>query len=310
MSEANDKDNKDDKLATEKVKGKSGDIELRSEKVRNIIGQIPPFLVRSGIGVIALVVVLALAVCYFIPYYETAEGHITLFSIPESEIYVSPVRGTVCLLPSFGQDGVPVNEGDTIGFIRPITLLLPDTPALPEQTEPDDRSVGRAVSLSAGSVIHLTANVSGRLSLNIRHGEKVNTGEILFAITPDSIASIYGQVRLPYGYREKIREGQQVKIEPAGFPSREYGALQGTVGKIYPLAVGKENRLDFSGGCGGIDSETADQMAEKMFLKADIALPEGLMTSYRKELQFTPDMQGKANIIISKQSLLVKLFKR
>jgi len=62
----------------ENQKEKSRDIELRSEKVRNIIGQIPPFLVRSGMGMIAVVVALALGVCYFIPYYETVEGRVEI----------------------------------------------------------------------------------------------------------------------------------------------------------------------------------------------------------------------------------------
>lgn len=35
------------------------DIELRSEQVRKIIGQIPPLLVRSGIGVIGIIMKLA-----------------------------------------------------------------------------------------------------------------------------------------------------------------------------------------------------------------------------------------------------------
>lgn len=54
------------------------EIELRSEKVRNIIGQIPPLLVHSGMGVIALVVLITLTVSYFIPYYETVEGRVEI----------------------------------------------------------------------------------------------------------------------------------------------------------------------------------------------------------------------------------------
>lgn len=43
-------------------------IELRSEKVRNIIGRIPPLLIRSGITLIALLITgLAVAAC-FIPF--------------------------------------------------------------------------------------------------------------------------------------------------------------------------------------------------------------------------------------------------
>lgn len=43
-------------------------IELRSEKVRNIIGQIPSRIVRIGISVIFMVVLSLLAVAYFVKF--------------------------------------------------------------------------------------------------------------------------------------------------------------------------------------------------------------------------------------------------
>lgn len=46
-------------------------IELRSEKVRNIVGKIPPAVDRYGIAVIGLVLVFAVAVSMLIPYKET-----------------------------------------------------------------------------------------------------------------------------------------------------------------------------------------------------------------------------------------------
>ena len=62
------------------------DIELRSEQVRKIIGQIPPVLIRSGIGVIGVIVALLLAVAAFVPYPETTETDITLTSIREKQV--------------------------------------------------------------------------------------------------------------------------------------------------------------------------------------------------------------------------------
>ena len=62
------------------------DIELRSEQVRKIIGQIPPLLVRSGIGVIGIIMALLLAVAAFVPYPETAECDITLTDIQQGQV--------------------------------------------------------------------------------------------------------------------------------------------------------------------------------------------------------------------------------
>lgn len=43
-------------------------IELRSEKVRSIIGKIPPLLLRIGITVLTGVIIIILALMYYIPY--------------------------------------------------------------------------------------------------------------------------------------------------------------------------------------------------------------------------------------------------
>ena len=46
----------------------SSDIELRSEKVRNLLGEIPPSLVRWGtVIIVAIFLILLLVVC-FMPY--------------------------------------------------------------------------------------------------------------------------------------------------------------------------------------------------------------------------------------------------
>jgi len=46
-------------------------IELRSEKVRSIIGKIPPKIIRSGIFVLFTVFILLIIGSYFFPYSET-----------------------------------------------------------------------------------------------------------------------------------------------------------------------------------------------------------------------------------------------
>lgn len=51
-------------------------IELRSEKIRHIIGRIPPALIRSGIGVISGIIFLLILAAFFIPYPETVEASV------------------------------------------------------------------------------------------------------------------------------------------------------------------------------------------------------------------------------------------
>lgn len=64
-------------------------IELRSEKVRNIIGRIPPLLIRCGITLITLLIAgLATAVC-FIPYPENIKGKVEVTINSHSEIEIT-----------------------------------------------------------------------------------------------------------------------------------------------------------------------------------------------------------------------------
>lgn len=50
-------------------------IELRSEKVRQLIGQIPPSLVRWGIAIIAIVFIALIAAVCLLPYpYSNGES--------------------------------------------------------------------------------------------------------------------------------------------------------------------------------------------------------------------------------------------
>lgn len=46
----------------------SSDIELRSEKVRNLLGEIPPLLVRWGMVIIVAIFLALLLVVCFVPY--------------------------------------------------------------------------------------------------------------------------------------------------------------------------------------------------------------------------------------------------
>ena len=52
--------------------------ELRSEKVRSIVGQIPSSLVRYGITAIGVVLLCLLAVAYFLPYKQVYSGTATI----------------------------------------------------------------------------------------------------------------------------------------------------------------------------------------------------------------------------------------
>ena len=63
-------------------------IELRSEKVRHIIGEIPSRIVRYGITIITFVILGLLAGVYFIPYPETISAKVQMTNARQGTIAV------------------------------------------------------------------------------------------------------------------------------------------------------------------------------------------------------------------------------
>ena len=63
-------------------------IELRSEKVRYIIGEIPSKIVRYGITIITIVILGLLAGAYFIPYPETISAKVQMTNARQGTIAV------------------------------------------------------------------------------------------------------------------------------------------------------------------------------------------------------------------------------
>lgn len=70
------------------------DIELRSEKVRNIVGKIPPAIDRYGITIIGLVIAIMVAVSMLIPYQEKIHFTITANPLAPSSCvaYIEPQK--------------------------------------------------------------------------------------------------------------------------------------------------------------------------------------------------------------------------
>lgn len=62
----------------EKNKKDEKNFELRSEKVRSIVGQIPSSLVRYGITIIGIVLLFLFAIAYFLPYKQVYSGVATI----------------------------------------------------------------------------------------------------------------------------------------------------------------------------------------------------------------------------------------
>ena len=107
-------------------------IELRSEKVRHIIGEIPSRIVRYGITVITFVILGLLVVAYFIPYPETISAKVQVINAHQGAItipykYVNTIaRGMTANLEFEGYDA------ETYGVANGVITA---TSHIPLQTE-------------------------------------------------------------------------------------------------------------------------------------------------------------------------------
>ena len=76
----------------EQAKKQERSFELRSEKVRSIVGQIPSVLIRYGITAIGAVLLCLLAVAYSLPYKQVYSGTATIHKTTTTP--VTPVDST------------------------------------------------------------------------------------------------------------------------------------------------------------------------------------------------------------------------
>lgn len=114
--------------------------------------------------------------------------------------------------------------------------------------------------------------------------QNVRTGDTVVTVIPDNAGKMVGKVVLPVAGSGKVKEGQKVNIKFLNYPHTDYGIVQGII-KAKSLIT--------------IDNSYI----------VEVALPDGLKTSYGKELPFNQEMQGTAEIITEDIRLLARFFK-
>lgn len=113
--------------------------------------------------------------------------------------------------------------------------------------------------------------------------QTVNAGDNVFTVIPSIGKNYLGKVKAPAQNSGKIKVGQDVNIRLANFPDREFGMLRGKINTI-SLTPDKEGNL-----------------------LIDVSLPEGLKTSYKKQITFQQEMSGSAEIITEDLRLIERL---
>lgn len=113
--------------------------------------------------------------------------------------------------------------------------------------------------------------------------QTINSGDNVFSIIPNAKNGFIGKVKAPALNSGKIKVGQRVNIRLANFPDREFGVLKGKIQNI-SLVPDKDGNL-----------------------LLDVALPDGLQTSYKKQIIFQQEMKGSAEIVTEDLRLLERI---
>ncbi|KRD63110.1 hemolysin D [Flavobacterium sp. Root935] len=131
----------------------------------------------------------------------------------------------------------------------------------------------------------LKSSVSGVVTfLQVwNENQTINVGDNVFSIIPDAKNSFVGKVKAPALNSGKIKVGQRVNIRLANYPDREFGVLKGEIKNI-SLVPDKDGNL-----------------------LLDVALPNGLKTSYNKQIIFQQEMKGTAEIVTEDLRLIERI---
>ena len=135
----------------------------------------------------------------------------------------------------------------------------------------------------------LMAPIAGEVALtNTRSNNQfVNENDTVLTIIPiTSEGDIVSRATLTGVASGKVDTGMPVHIRLAGYPYQEFGVLNGSVSRIAGVP-GKD---------GGYEVE--------------IALSDGMKTSYNKELEFQQEMKGIARIVTEERSLLMRILEK
>ncbi|SFC63446.1 HlyD family secretion protein [Flavobacterium phragmitis] len=131
----------------------------------------------------------------------------------------------------------------------------------------------------------LKSSVSGVVTfLQVwNENQTINVGDNVFSIIPDAKNGFVGKVKAPALNSGKIKVGQRVNIRLANYPDREFGVLKGEIKNI-SLVPDKDGNL-----------------------LVDVSLPNGLKTSYDKQIVFQQEMKGNAEIVTEDLRLLQRI---
>lgn len=132
----------------------------------------------------------------------------------------------------------------------------------------------------------ITSDINGKVvfSESWSKNQAINDGDLICTIIPENNTSYIAKLESPAHNSGKIKKGQFVNVSIENYPEAEFGSIQGQVESISLLTNSNGNYV------------------------IDVILPQQLVTSYNKSIQFKYGMRGKAKIITEDLRVVERLF--
>lgn len=132
----------------------------------------------------------------------------------------------------------------------------------------------------------LRSSIDGKVSFQQIWGENqfVKSGEVVFTVLPDDKQNLLGKLVVPAQNSGKIRPNQKVLIKLDNYLFQQFGIVEGRVRNISLSPDAEGNYY------------------------VEVELPNGLKTSYNKQLIFDKEMRGSAEIVTEDLRLIERVF--
>lgn len=173
------------------------DIDLKSDKVRSIIGKIPSRILRQGSLVITLLLLCLIILTYTLPYYDYQSIDVSIQCVPPIHPLQAPCEGVYV---NIKKDSLHI--GDTYGFI-----LKPD-----------------------GHHIKLVVPSDGTLHESIIDNAYVNIGQVIGFILPFHIGQIIAIAYVDANKISTFKINQSASLEFNSIEGKK--EIQGKILKI------------------------------------------------------------------------------
>ncbi len=286
-------------------------IEIRSEEVQEVLGASPRWIIRAGISVIFLVVLIFVTGSWFFKYPDIIQSNIILTTQNPPASLKALATGKITDL--FAEEKQQVKQNEVIAIIENTTnyqdeVLLKSMLDTLQNIEyfniPKDLKLQKSQEESRQQIAIEEALENLKSQINRweqtyliispidgivtftkiwSKNQNVQTGEIVATVIPNDETNIIGKVEIPPMGVGKVKNGQTVNIKLNNFPHMEFGLLKGKVKSISLIPETTQDGIIYT---------------------AEIEIPKTLISNYGKELKFSQEMTGIAEIITEDIRLL------